>query len=170
MTLGDPFGSTPSQLVRLVDSNRDGVSDSRQVLATVPGFVTSLRRCGNLIFALSSGRQTISPTLTILRTGATASAPLVEEAVLRFQFPQAYLTATNPHSSYALAVRRSATAANGVELFFNLGPLEENRSTDPALTIGLSGSGDVEFAPAQMAPDSIQRILITDHKRPGFCR
>ncbi|MCX5957760.1 MAG: hypothetical protein NTW51_15500, partial [Cyanobacteria bacterium] len=167
VTLGDPanrspFGSTPSQLVRLVDSNRDGVSDSRQVLATVPGFVTSLRRCGNLIFALSSGRQTISPTLTIFRTGATAAAPLVEEAVLRFQFPQAYLTATNPHSSYALAVRSSATAANGVELFFNLGPLEENRSTDPSLTIGLSGYGDVEFAPAQMAPDSIQRILITD--------
>jgi hypothetical protein len=147
----------------LVDSNRDGVSDSRQVLATVPGFVTSLRRCGNLIFALSSGRQTVSPTLTILRTGATESAPLVEEAVLNFQFPQAYLTATNPHSSYALAVRSSATVANGVELFFNLGPLEENRSTDPALTIGLIGSGDVEFAPAQMAPDSIQRLLITDH-------
>ena len=167
VTLGDPanrspFGSTPSQLVRLVDSNRDGVSDSRQVLATVPGFVTSLRRCGNLIFALSSGRQTVSPTLTILRTGATESAPLVEEAVLRFQFPQAYLTATNPHSSYALAVRSSATVANGLELFFNLGPLEEDRSTDPTLTIGLSGSGDVEFAPAQMAPDSIQRILITD--------
>jgi hypothetical protein len=167
VTAGDPvsrspFGTTPSQLIRLVDADNNGTEDGRQVLATLPGFVTSVRKAGSLIFALSSGRQGTSPQITILRAGPSPADPLVEVAKLNLTFPADFLNAANPHTSYALAARLSPTIADTIELYFNLGARDDNLSTNPALQVSFSATGAAYSESGLMPTDSLQRVLIKD--------
>ncbi|MFM7235608.1 MAG: Calx-beta domain-containing protein, partial [Cyanobium sp.] len=166
-TLGDsnarnsPYGSSPSQLVLLTDSDLDGTSDRQQILATLPGFVTSLRTAGNLIFALSTARPG-PPTITIFRRGPSPTDQLVQSGVLSINFPAAFFKGDSIHTSYALAARPDPKDPNIIELYFNIGTNNENKSTDPSIKIGLSASEAVNFPGGTMPAESIQRVLIRD--------
>ena len=94
------FGSPTGNLLRLVDSDDDGIADGAPtVLATgFPGSVTSVRRVDDLVMALSSTQERIS----LWRTGATPSSPLIPAGSLNFSFPGGF-----SHSTYALAARRA---------------------------------------------------------------
>lgn len=159
-----PFGTTDSHLVRLSDADADGVSDGSGILATLPGFVTSLRRIGDLVIALSSGRVGQPPTISFWRIGSASSDPLQEVGRLTLLFPADYAaTGGGAHTSYALAVRYSQNLAGTIELYFNIGSLQDNASTDPDLEVGLSATGNLDTVGGKMPPDSIQRVLITEN-------
>jgi len=156
----DLFGSTSGALVRLVDTDGDGVADGApQVLASagLPGLVTSVRRVGNLVVALSA--QSGGPAITAWRTGATPSDPFTSAGRLSFSFPTGW-----GHTTYALAMRPAA--AGGIEIYFNVGSKVNNAATSPSETVGLSASGGASFVgisgAVQMVGDSIQRVVVND--------
>jgi hypothetical protein len=145
--------SGTGSLVRLVDSDADGIADGGpQVLATgLPGLMTSVRRVGDTIVALSS--QIGKETITFLRTGSSAAAPLTVAGALRFAFPAGF-----EHTTFALAAR--ATAGGGVDVYFNVGAKANSISTSSTATVGLSGIG-VSFTTTTMLPDSVYRVTMT---------
>lgn len=153
------FASTSSALVRLADTNGDGVADETTVLASsgLPGLTTSVRRSGNLVVALSS--QGGKEAITVWRTGASPTDPLTQIGKLGFSFPSGW-----EHTTYALAARPAA--GGGVEVYFNVGSKANDVSTNPATSVGLTASGGATFSNTSgtvaMSPDSIQRVVITD--------
>lgn len=151
------FTSPSATLVRLVDNDHDGVADGPGVpLATgLPGLVSSVRRVGTLIMAISArdGAQAI----TLWRTGAAHSDQLSLAGVLSLTVPQNYL-----HSPCALAAR--PTAGGGVELFVSVG--SQFNAVSGTATVGMTWSGGAVFsgtAPSlSLASESIHRIMLTD--------
>lgn len=158
-TAGGPthglFGGT-GQLVRLTDFNNDGIADGPpQILASgFPGVVTSVRRVGNTVIALSTERG--QETISFFRTGASASDPLVAAGALDFTFPVDW-----QHTSYALAARPT-TSGTGVEVYFNVGAFGNQQSTPDAFTAGLRGAGGVVFADALVHGDGIYRVVLSN--------
>lgn len=147
------FGSPTGNLLRLVDSDDDGFADGAPtVLATgFPGAVTSVRRVDDLVLTLSSTQERIS----LWRTGATPSSPLIPAGSLNFSFPGGF-----SHSTYALAARVAPSNPSAVEVFFNLGGQGNNSST--TATVGLAGDGSgVVMAATQLAANSIHRLTLT---------
>ena len=152
------FASTSGALVRLVDSNGDGVADGppQTVASGLPGLVSSVRREGNLVFALSS--QGGNQAITIWRTGTSPAAPLESAGRLSFSFPSSF-----EHSTYALATRPAP--GGGVEVFFNVGAEKNAVSTPSATTVGLTAANGAAFASGtsfQLAADSVHRLTVTD--------
>ncbi|MFO0039609.1 MAG: hypothetical protein ACK522_11805 [Synechococcaceae cyanobacterium] len=130
------FTSPSGSLLRLVDLDGDGSADGPALpLATgLPGLVSSVRRVDRLVMALSSvtGKETIS----LLRTGASATDPLTPVGALRFHFPPGFF-----HTTYALAARRSPADPAAIELFFNIGAKSNASATSES--VGLEGQGGV---------------------------
>jgi glucose/arabinose dehydrogenase len=160
--------STTSRLVRLVDTNADGVADGPpQVLAggsDLPGMVTSVRRVGGLVVALSS--QTARESITFWRTGASPSSPLTAVGRLAFSFPTG--TAEFGHTTYALAARPAISDPTSVEVYFNVGARGNSESTPMGVTVGLAASGtSIQFQHSQLAADSVHRIVVGDAEE-GF--
>lgn len=152
------FSSTSGALVRLADTNGDGIADGPpQTVATgLPGLVASVRREGNLVFALSS--QGGNQAITVWRTGSSAASPLQAAGRLSFAFPSSF-----EHTTYALATRPAP--GGGVEVFFNIGAESNSQSTPVEKTVGLTATAGATFAAGtafQLAPDSVHRITVTD--------
>ena len=148
------WSSGTGSLVRLVDTNGDGVADGGpQVMASgLPGLVTSVRHVGGLVAALSSRQG--NETITLWRTGSSAETALAAAGRLQFSFPVGF-----EHTTYALATRPAV--GGGVELYFNVGAKLNAASTAPTDTVTLSGSG-VMFSTASLIPDSIYRVLVSE--------
>jgi len=149
------FGSTSAQLLRFVDSNRDGSADGPPtVLASgLPGLVTSVRRLDDIVVALSakSGQETI----TLLRASPTATSPLSTIGSLRFDFPSGF-----EHSSYAISLRRSPTSSQTLEIFLNLGAKANSLSTTER--VGLQGDGiNINMDRVLLEADSVHRLKLT---------
>ncbi len=156
------FASPSGSLLRLVDLDADGIADGPPLaLATgLPGLVSSVRRVDDLVMALSSvsGQETIS----LLRTGASASDPLTPVGALRFRFPAGFF-----HTTYALAARRSPADPAAIELFFNTGAKSNAAATSES--VGLEGEGGVTLPLQQLAADAIHRLtLVVDAAGSGF--
>ena len=151
------FASPRASLVRLVDADRDGVADGPgQTLASgLPGLVSSVRRVGNLVFALSSG--TGEKGITVLRTGSTVDSALAQVGRIALAFP-----GSPGHTTYGLAAR--PTAGGGVEVYFNIGAQGNDTSTPPSTTVGLSTTGGLSLSSgtAALLADSIYRVVVTD--------
>jgi len=144
------FGSSSGSIIRLADTDGDGVSDLTQTLVNhVPGGkISALRRSGNLIFVTGQG----SP-ISIYTLGAQVDEPLSLLGSITINYSGGWL---HPHS--ALAVRPTPGVPNSHDLFFQLGSKVNFSDTTDTLTfssnIGSTGS---------IAGDAIHRIRITDH-------
>jgi glucose/arabinose dehydrogenase len=152
------FASQSGALIRLVDADGDGIADGpAEILASgLPGLVSSVRREGNLVFALSS--QGSNQAITIWRTGATPAAPFESAGRLSFSFPSSF-----GHTTYALATRPAP--GGGVEVFFNVGAEGNAVSTPADKTAGLAASNGAAFLSGtsfQLAADSVHRVVVTD--------
>src|SRR6267143_336656 len=143
------FFNSVGELIRLVDTNGDGVADSRSVVFSgLEGVLTSLGVAGNLVFVTSSafGQERIS----ILRMGATPAHPFTFIGALTFAFPPNW-----EHTTYGLAVRPTPGGAGTWDLFFNVG--SDGNNTQSAATGKLAGltSGTLEGA-------SIYKLTVAD--------
>lgn len=152
--LSSPRGA----LVRLVDADGDGVADgpAQTMAAGLPGLVTSVRRVGNLVFALSS--QGGAQAVTMWRTGGDAADPFTAAGRIAFSFPAGF-----EHSTYALAARQAP--GGGAELLFNVGSRQNSTATPADVTVGLSASGGATFVGGgshSVAADSIHRVIVRD--------
>jgi glucose/arabinose dehydrogenase len=151
------FTSPSAAIVRLVDADGDGEADgpAQPVASGLPGLVSSIRRVGNLVMAVSAreGAQAI----TLWRTGSTTTDPLAPAGTLSLSLPANYL-----HPPCTLAAR--SAPGGGVELLFNVGG--QFNATSGTATVGISSSGGASFVAAsgtvQLAPESIHRLVLTD--------
>ena len=122
----------------------------------LPGLVTSVRRVGDLVFALSS--QANSQAVTMWRTGSSPAAPLTPAGRLSFAFPAGF-----EHSTYALAARPMPDGS--VALYFNTGARQNSVSTPGDVRVGIAASGGAAFTAGggqTLAADSINRVLVRD--------
>ncbi|MEM7411309.1 MAG: hypothetical protein AAF430_13815 [Myxococcota bacterium] len=130
------FGSTTGDLVRLVDTDDDGVADVQTTAfsALPDGTLTSVRIAGDLAFVAAAGGA-----IFVLRLGATPSDTLTLEGTLTFSYPISWI---HPHS--ALAARE--LPSGDLELVFQIGSATNFAATTAQATltsdVGLSGSLD----------------------------
>lgn len=147
------FGSTSGQILRLEDTNHDGVSDTRTVVANnVPGGgLSSLRHAGNLFFTTGQGS---GKPISIYRGGATPADPLTLVGSIQISYPAGGWL--HPHS--ALAVRETPGVPNSYDLFFQVGSKinfgKTTATVNMTSNIGISGA---------LAGDAIHKITITDN-------
>ncbi len=145
------------QLVRLQDTNGDGVADNKTVLYdgsiagnTLPGGITAIRAVDNYLFVTSD-----LPTqyrISVFQQGADLSAnSLTLKGSLDFAYPNSFI-----HPASALAVRQ--TGAQQYELFFNIGAAGNNLATAPSTVSVNSGTFNVA---ATLNGDSIYKIPVT---------
>lgn len=146
------FGSTSGSLIRLADTNGDGVSDVRQTLVNnVPGGgLSSLRRQGDLFFATGQGS---GKPISIYRAGATPSDPLVLQGTITLTYPGSWL---HPHS--ALATRQNPSQPNHVDLLFQVGSDMNFAVTTARVTMG----GTIG-ATGMLAGDALHMVTLQDN-------
>jgi len=146
------FGSSTGSLVRLADTDGDGVADQRQTLVTnVPGGkLSALRRAGPLVAVTGQGAG--SP-ISFYRLGASPSDPLAYLGQIDLNYPAGGWL--HPHS--ALALRQDPADADRYELYFQLGSAVNFAET--TRTVSLGGSLG---ATGSLAGDAVHRIELVD--------
>ncbi len=152
---GSSFWSSTGQLIRLVDTNQDGIADGPgAVLFTgLPGGQTSLRRWGSLIFVTGQG---VGRPISILRAGLSADGPLTLLGQIVVNYPAADWG--HPHS--ALAVRPSPGQPGSCDLLFQLGSERNFAQTTGTVTIS---SSQFSGATGTLQGDSIYMLTLTDN-------
>ena len=145
---GTFFGASSGALLRLVDTNGDGVSDAQQsVVANAPnGSLSSVRVLNDLVFATGQGKA-----ITVYRMGDDLAAPYSLLGRIDINYNQQWL---HPHSTLAV---RQGNDAQQYELYFQLGSKTNWDDTVNRLsftsTLGVNG---------QLNGDSIYRITLND--------
>ncbi len=147
------FNSNSGQILRLADTDDDGVADQQDVLVnSVPGGgLSALRVAGDLVFTTGQGR---GKPISIYRLGDNPTDPLSEIGHLTINYPGGGWL--HPHS--ALAVRPTPGVEDSYDLFFQLGSkVNFDTTTDTILLtsdIGVSGN---------LAGDAIHQVTIVDN-------
>ena len=148
---GASFSTSTGKLVRLTDTNQDGVADGAGTVlySGLPASQTAVRAAGRLILVTGDAKP-----ITVLRTGVLPSDPLT----LVGRIGIAYLN-NRSHPNSALAVRKTPGFTNRYDLLFHLGA-EYNfaRTTN---TLALTNS-NIPGATGVLAGDSIHMITLID--------
>lgn len=123
------FFNSTGQLLRLMDTNQDGIAESnnQQVLFNgLPGGITSIKQAGDLFFVSSFNKPTES--ITVLRQGTKVDDSFDFVGRINFDFAE-----QRQHASTALAIRNNSQGnKNKYDLFFNVGSENNNAATvDP---------------------------------------
>ena len=159
-TQGNGFfdSQAKGQLVRLQDSNGDGVADTRTILYdgsisgnNLPGGITSIQSANNYLFVTSDLPSKYR--VSVFQQGADLSAnSLTLRGSLDFSVPANFV-----HPPSALAVRQTGTQQ--FELFFNIGAAGNNQATAPTpITIG---SSNLNIPTTTLNGDSLYKIPVT---------
>jgi len=152
---GTGFSSSTGQLLRLTDTNRDGIADGPgSVLFTgLPGGQSSLRVWESLIFVTGQGS---GKPISVLRAGPTPDAPLSMVAKININYPQGGWY--HPHS--ALGVRPTPGQPGSCDLLFQLGSDQNFAKTPRTATIS---STQITGANGTIQGESIFMLTITDN-------
>src|SRR5205823_8764047 len=96
---GANFFSSTGSLVRLVDTNQDGIADGPGTVlySGLPGSQTAVRVGGNLVFVTSQTKP-----ITVLRAGALPSDPLTLVGRIIINYPGSWY-----HPNSALGIRQT---------------------------------------------------------------
>ncbi len=145
---GSFFGSTSGQILRFVDTDDDGVADSRTVIedGLTIGGPTALKKVDDLLFVTGQGKP-----IAILKLGPAPDYVLTELGRIFIADSRSWM---HPHS--ALVARRAPGMSDTYELYFPLGskvnfaPTTDTRALTS--TIGLT---------AELAGDAIHRVTFT---------
>ena len=149
-------GSTVGKLVRLVDTNNDGVADGSPTVlfSGLPGGQTSLRHYGNLFFVTGQGA---GRPISILRAGATPGAPLSLVGTINIVYPS---TGGWEHPHSALNLRPASGRPESCQLFFQVGSDQNFAKT--TRTVMMTNS-QIAGAVGTLEGESIYSITITDN-------
>jgi len=152
---GASFWSSTGQLVRLTDTNHDGIADAPGVVLYngLPGGQTSLRRFGSLFFVTGQG---VGRPITILRAGATPDAPLTLVGSISVNYPSGGWE--HPHS--ALNLRATPGHTRSCDLFFQLGSDQNFAKTIRTATIS---SAQITGASGALEGESIYMLTLIDN-------
>jgi glucose/arabinose dehydrogenase len=149
---GTSFWSGTWQVLRLTDTNQDGIADDPGTVLFTGSAVgqSSMRMCGNLVFL--TGQAT---PITILRAGPTPGSPLTLVGQLNVTYPSGGWE--HPHS--ALGIRPTPGQAGRCDLFFQLGSDQNYAKT--TRTASLS-STQIPGASGTLQGESIYMLTLTD--------
>ncbi|AFY96342.1 PEP-CTERM sorting domain-containing protein [Chamaesiphon minutus] len=147
------------QLIRLQDTNGDGVAETKTILYdgaqpgnNLPGGISAVRVIDNYLFVTTFGEG--HDRISIFQQGANFSAnSLAFKGSVDFAFPAGRYQATS-----ALAVRQTGTEQ--FDLFFNLGATVNNQATLPN-SISVSGQNGITLPLTNLTGDSIYKLPIT---------
>ena len=143
------FGSSSGSILKLTDTNGDGISDQSETLTNqVPGGkMSSLRRAGDLLFATGQG--------TSMSIFEIADAGLSQIAELDMRYSGSWL---HPHS--ALAVQHNG---ENYSLYFQLGSDRNFDTTTRTVTL------NADFGlTAELAGDALHRLDFVYSNQDGF--
>lgn len=155
------FFAGAGRLLRLTDSNNDGVADGAgTIVASLGGAVVSVRTAGNLVIAATTG-DAADPNsrrmdIVFLLPGASPTDTYTSLGSLQFALDPAGLGGGN----LAMAVRAAPGQPGSYDLFFAI-PAGSHDGT-PIGSVGLSG-----LAAGTLTPGSIQRVVVTPGAGPG---
>lgn len=145
------FGSTTGAIVRLSDTNNDGVSDTFDTLAVLSsGKTSALRRGGNLLFVTGQGSGN---PITIWRVGTNATDALTLQGTLTLTYPSG--SWYHPHSG--LAVRPTPNVSSAYDLIFSVG--SDSNATNSVRTLALTSDIGVS---GTLEDESVYMVRITD--------
>jgi hypothetical protein len=148
-------------LIRIADSNSDGVSDSQATLASLPGLISTVRRIGNLVFTISPFQSNNRAIISIWRTGQLSGNQSTDNLQLAGQlnldYPVKFL-----HFTSGLALRPNPQQPGVIDVFFNIGSQNDATATDPNLRVAINADSGATIPAAAMEPDSIQQISVRD--------
>ena len=152
---GISFWSSTGQLIRLTDTNHDGIADAPGAVLYngLPGGQTSLRMFGNLFFVTGQG---VGRPISILRAGATPDAPLTLVGSINVNYPSGDWE--HPHS--ALNLRATPGRSGSCDLFFQLGSDQNFAKTTRTATIS---SAQITGASGTLAGESIYMLTVIDN-------
>jgi glucose/arabinose dehydrogenase len=145
------FGSDSGRLIRLADTNDDGVADEQMTLVdrVAGGALTTVRVAGDLVFTAGQKKA-----INVYRLGETPTDPLQTLGSIDLSYPAG--SWLHPHS--ALAVRQARDDLKAYELYFQVG--SRTNFDDTTDTVGLNGLG---YAPSErMEGDSVYRVTLHD--------
>ncbi|MBX2818795.1 MAG: T9SS type A sorting domain-containing protein [Rhodothermaceae bacterium] len=143
------FGSANGELIRLADTNGDGIADEETVLVeSVPGgALTTVRTAGELVFTTGQGKP-----ISIYRFADSPTSSLDYLGDITITYAGGWL---HPHST--LAAQPTPGIENSIDLYFQLGSSENFAIT--TRTLELTSSIGVS---ATLVGDAIHRIRIAD--------
>ena len=152
---GSSFWSSTGQLIRLTDTNHDGIADAPGAVlySGLPGGQTSLRKFGDLFFVTGQGA---GKPISILRAGPSPGAPLTFVGSINVNYPSGYWE--HPHS--ALNLRPTPGEPRGCDLFFQLGSDQNFATTTRTASIS---SAQIAGASGALLGDSIYMLTIIDY-------
>jgi len=152
---GASFWNSTGQIIRLTDTNHDGVADGPGAIlySGLPGGQTSLRMSGNLLFVTGQGA---GRPISILRAGAAPDSPLTFVGAIKVNYPSGGWE--HPHS--ALNLRPTPGRAGSCDLFFQMGSDQNFAKTTRTTTIS---SAQIAGASGTLEGESIYMLTLTDN-------
>src|SRR2546429_6258109 len=149
---GANFFSSTGSLVRLVDTNQDGIADGPGTVlySGLPGSQTAVRVGGNLVFVTSQTKP-----ITVLRAGASPSDPLTLVGRIIINYPGSWY-----HPNSALGIRQTPGWTNSYDLLFQLGSDSNFAVTTGTATLS---NNNIPGASGTLAGDSASLLTVTDH-------
>lgn len=149
---GANYFTAPGQLIRLTDTNRDGVADAPgTVLYTgLPSTLTAVRVAGSLVLVTGQAKP-----IFVMRAGATTASPLTLIGQIGIAYPP---NRGHPHS--ALGLRKTPGFTNRYDLLFQLGA-EHNFAVSTNL-LALTNS-NIPGAQGLLVGDAVYMITLIDN-------
>src|SRR5947208_7034513 len=149
---GANFFSSTGSLVRLVDTNQDGIADGPGTVlySGLPGSQTAVRVGGNLVFVTSQTKP-----ITVLRAGASPSDPLTLVGRIIINYPGSWY-----HPNSALSIRQTPGQTNSYDLLFQVGSETNFAVTTRSATLS---NANIPGASGTLPGDSAYLLTVTDH-------
>jgi glucose/arabinose dehydrogenase len=145
-------GTNPGRLVRFTDTNGDGIADDAGTIlySNLSPALTAVRTADKLVFVMGRPHP-----ITVLRMGATPTAPFTLAGKLIFNYPSGW----NMHQHSELLVRKTPGFTNRYDLFFQIGAEVNYAATTRTATLT---NENIPGASGSLAGDSIHMLTIID--------
>jgi glucose/arabinose dehydrogenase len=153
LSSGANFFSSTGRVVRLTDTNFDGVADNAGTVlySNLPGTLTGVRLAGSLVLVI--GRPY---PITVLRAGPTPASPLSLVGRLIITYPSGW----TQHEHSGLSVRPRPGQTNQFDIFFQVGSEFNFAATTRTATLT---NDNIPGASAALKGDSIHMLTLIDN-------
>jgi glucose/arabinose dehydrogenase len=150
---GEDFFNSTGTVIRLTDTNNVGIADGpgTALYTNLPGSLTDVRVAGSLVLVAGLGKP-----ITILRAGASPSAPLTLVGQIIFNYPDPAWE----HVNSSLGIRKTLGQTNSYDLLFQVGS-ESNFAV--TVNTAILTNNNIPGANATLLGDSLYMLTITDN-------